>query len=128
MSICLTRAPYSQESFKGSIAKPEDREAAAKAMFGAGGMKRHNMWCSGSGEVICIQDVTVVAGASVTIAVLAGGVFTRVESTELLTMGQIRIRRWPMFKAQPAEAPNGKKLTLVFESFIRNSSEVILEK
>ena len=43
MSIYLTRAHYSQESFKGMTAKPEDREVAAKAMFGAAGMKLHNM-------------------------------------------------------------------------------------
>lgn len=89
MSIYLTRARYSQESFKGMLAKPEDREVAAKAMFGAAGMKLHNMWYSGNGEVICILEGTAVAGASVGMVVLASGAFTSVESTELLTTGQM---------------------------------------
>ena len=54
MSTYLTRARYSQESFKGMTGKPENREAAAKALFDAAGMKLHNMWYSGNGEVICI--------------------------------------------------------------------------
>ncbi len=64
MSIYLTRAHYSQESFKGMTAKPEDREVAAKAMFGAAGMKLHNLWYAANGEVICILEGTAVAGAS----------------------------------------------------------------
>ena len=62
MSIYLTRAHYSQESFKGMTAKPEDREVAAKAMFGAAGMKLHNLWYAANGEVICILEGTAVAG------------------------------------------------------------------
>lgn len=89
MSIYLTRAHYSQESFKGMSAKPEDREVAAKAMFGAAGMKLHNIWYSANGDVICILEGTAVAGASVGMVVLASGAFTSVESTELLTMGQM---------------------------------------
>ncbi len=89
MSIYLTRAHYSQESFKGMMAKPEDREVAAKAMFGAAGLKLHNMWYSGNGEVICILEGTAVAGASVGMVVLASGAFTSVDTTELLTMGQM---------------------------------------
>ena len=46
MRNCLTRAGYRQESFKGMTTKPEYRAVAAKAMFGATGMKRHAMWCS----------------------------------------------------------------------------------
>jgi uncharacterized protein with GYD domain len=89
MSIYLTRALYSQESFKGMAAKPEDREVAAKAMFAAANMKLLNIWYSGNGEVICILEGTAVAGAAVGMVVLASGAFTRVESTELLTMGQM---------------------------------------
>jgi uncharacterized protein with GYD domain len=89
MSIYLTRARYSQDAFKGMTAKPEDREAAAKAMFAAAGMKLHNMWYSGSGEVLCVLEGTAVAGATVGMVVLASGAFTEVESTELITMGQM---------------------------------------
>ena len=89
MSTYLTRARYSQESFKGMTAKPEDRETAAKAMFAAAGMKLHNMWYSGNGEVVCILEGTAVAGAAIGMVVLASGGFTSVESTELLSMGQM---------------------------------------
>jgi len=89
MSIYLTRARYSQESFKGMMAKPEDREVAAKAMFGAAGMKLHNMWYSGNGDVVCILEGTLVSGAAVSMVVLASGAFTSVESTELMTMSQM---------------------------------------
>ena len=89
MSIYLTRARYSQESFKGMAAKPDDREAAAKALFGAAGMTLQNMWYSGNGEVICILEGTAVAGATVGMVVLASGGFTSVESPELITMGQM---------------------------------------
>ena len=89
MSTYLTRARYSQESFKGMTGKPENREAAAKALFDAAGMKLHNMWYSGNGEVICILEGSAVAGATVGMVVLASGGFTSVESTELITMGQM---------------------------------------
>ena len=56
MSIYLTRAHYSQDAFKGMIAKPESRENAARAMFDAAGIKLHHMWYSGSGEVVCVVE------------------------------------------------------------------------
>lgn len=89
MSIYLTRSRYSQEAFKGMTAKPDDREAAAKALFGAAGMKLHNIWYSTNGEVICILEGTAVAEASVGMVVMASGGFNSVESTELITMGQM---------------------------------------
>jgi len=58
-------------------------------MFGAAGMKLQNMWYSGNGEVICIVEGTSVAGAAVGMVVLASGAFTSVESTELISMGQM---------------------------------------
>lgn len=89
MSTYLTRARYSPEAFKGMTAKPEDREGVAKAMFDAAGMKLHHMWYSGNGEVICIVEGTAVSGAAVGMVVLASGAFTGVESTELISMGQM---------------------------------------
>lgn len=89
MSIYLTRARYSQEAFKAMTAKPEDREVAAKAMFAAANIKLHHMWYSANGEVICVVEGTAVAGAAVSMVVLASGSFTSVESIELITMGQM---------------------------------------
>jgi uncharacterized protein with GYD domain len=89
MGIYLTRARYSQRSFKGMAAKPEDREAAAKALFSAAGMKLHNMWYPGNGEVICVLEGTAGAGAKVGTVVMASGGFTSVESTELISMSQM---------------------------------------
>ena len=89
MSIYLTRAHYSQDAFKGMIAKPENRENAARAMFDAAGIKLHHMWYSGSGEVVCVVEGNAVSGATVGMVVMASGGFTSVDSIELITMGQM---------------------------------------
>ena len=89
MSLYLTRAKYSQEAFKGMIANPSDREAAGRAMFEAAGIKLHHMWYSGNGEVICVVEGNAVAGSTAGMVVMASGGFTDVESTELITMGQM---------------------------------------
>ena len=89
MSLYLTRAKYSQEAFKGMIANPSDREAAGRAMFEAAGIKLHHMWYSGNGEVICVVEGSAVAGSTAGMVVMASGGFTTVESTELITMGQM---------------------------------------
>lgn len=89
MSIYLTRACYTQEAFKGMVGQPEDREGVARAMFDAAGMKLHNIWYSGNGEVICVVEGTAVAGATVGMVVMASGAFDSVDSTELITMAQM---------------------------------------
>jgi len=89
MSTYLTRARYSQDAFKGMLSKPENREGAAKAMFDAAGIKLQHMWYSGNGEVICVVDGNAVAGATVSMVVLASGAFDSVDSIELISMGQM---------------------------------------
>ncbi len=89
MSLYLTRAKYSPEAFKGMVASPSDREAAGRAMFEAAGVKLHHMWYSGNGDVFCVVEGTAVAGSTVGMVVMASGGFTSVESTELITMGQM---------------------------------------
>ena len=89
MSLYLTRARYSQDAFKGMVASPSDREAAGRAMFEAAGIELHHMWYSGNGEVICVVEGNAVAGSLAGMVVMASGGFTAVESTELITMGQM---------------------------------------
>ena len=89
MSLYLTRAKYTQDAFKGMIARPEDREIAARAMFDAAGLTLHHIWYSGNGEIICVVEGGVVSGATASMVVMASGTFSSVESIELMTMGQM---------------------------------------
>ena len=85
----VSRARYSQEAFKGTVAKPAYREAAGRAMFEAAGVKLHDMWYSGNGDVICVVQADAVSASMVGMVVMASGGFTSVESIELITMGQM---------------------------------------
>ena len=89
MSIYLTKAIYSQEAIKGLLAKPVNREPAAKAMFDAAGVKLQHMWYSPNGEIICVLEGDVISAATITMVVMASGAFSSVESAELITMGQM---------------------------------------
>ncbi len=88
MSLYLTRAQYSQDAFKGMLAKPGDREGPAKELFGASGMKLHHIWYSGNGEVVCIGEGDAASAATIGMVVMASGAFSSVDSTELITMKQ----------------------------------------
>jgi uncharacterized protein with GYD domain len=90
MTMYLTRATYSPDAFKGMLAKPEDREPAAKAMFDAAGVKLNHMWYCPNGEIVCIIEANGVAASAVSMVVLASGAFTKVESLELISMGQMK--------------------------------------
>lgn len=89
MSLYLTRAHYSQDALKGMISKPENREAAARVMFDAAGVKLHQLWYSGAGDVIGVAEGSAVSGAAIGMVLMSSGTFTSVDSTELLTMGQM---------------------------------------
>jgi len=88
MSLYLTRAQYTPEAFKGMIANPGDREGPGRQLFEAAGMKLLHMWCSVAGEVICILEGDAVAGATVSMVVIASGAFSKVDTVELVTMKQ----------------------------------------
>lgn len=88
MSLYLTRARYSPEACKGMLSNPGDRASAAKAMFEAAGIKMHNVWMTGQGDVVCVVEGNAVSGAAVTMVVMASGAFSEVELVELITPEQ----------------------------------------
>ncbi len=88
MSLYLTRARYSAEAHKGMIANPSERASAAKAMFEAAGIKMHNLWMTGEGDVVTVVEGNAVSGAAVTMVVMASGAFSKAEFVELITPEQ----------------------------------------
>lgn len=88
MSLYLTRARYTPEAYKGMIANPGERASVAKGMFDAAGMKMHNLWMSGNGDVISIVEGNAVSGTAVAMVVMASGTFSEAESVELITPEQ----------------------------------------
>jgi uncharacterized protein with GYD domain len=89
MALYLTRARYSQEAYKGMIAKPENREAMARMLFEASGMKLQHVWYSpNTYEIIVVGEGDSVSGTTAAMVVLASGGFTDVQSIELLSMQQ----------------------------------------
>jgi len=86
MSLYLGRAKYSPEGLKGLLAKPEDRTAAARALYEATGAKLLHLWFSAStGEAISVFEATSTAGMSVGTAMMASGAFTDGSVEELMT-------------------------------------------
>jgi len=89
MSLYLSRAKYSPEGMKGLVAKPEDRTAAAKALYEAAGAKLLHLWFSAStGEVVSVLEATSSATTSLGAAIAASGAFTEGSVEELLTPAQ----------------------------------------
>ena len=88
MSLYLIRAQYTHQAFQQMLAKPGDREAPARELFDAAGVKLHHIWYSGEGEVICIAEGSPVSASTVSMVVKASGALAGVEITELITMKQ----------------------------------------
>ncbi len=88
MSLYLTRARYTPDAFKGMISNPAERASVAKSMFEGADMKLHNIWHTSNGEVVCIVEGNAISGSAVGMVVMASGAFSKVESTELITMEQ----------------------------------------
>lgn len=89
MGLYLTRARYTQEAYKGMIAKPENREGMARALFEAAGMKLQHIWFSPTTyEIVVIGEGTATAGTTATMVVMASGGFADVQSMELITTEQ----------------------------------------
>jgi len=90
MSLHLLRAKYSQEAFKGMLAKPEARRATVNAISQSAGVKLLHMWYSpASGEIIAITEGTLSQGIPLGIVSMAAGTVTEASSLELVTMEQL---------------------------------------
>ena len=90
MGLYLSRTRYSEQAFKGMIARPEDRTAAMKALFDGAGMKLLHAWfCPQTCEAIMITEGDLVPGATAVIAGMASGGITDSSTIELMTMQQL---------------------------------------
>ena len=80
-------------------------------------MKLLHMWCSVAGEVICILEGNAVAGATVSMVVIASGAFSKVETVEMVTMkqqveamrtaGEVAGKVQAAWKVNPGRVPQG---------------------
>jgi uncharacterized protein with GYD domain len=89
MALYLTCAQYTQDGYKGMIAQPENREAMARALFEAAGIKLLHIWYSPStSEIVTVGEGDAVAGATAGMVVMASGAFSNVHSIELISTQQ----------------------------------------
>jgi uncharacterized protein with GYD domain len=85
MATYLTRAKYSCDAFKGMLGNPHDRGPVAKALFQSAGMSLTSVFYSPStGEIVCVVEGDGVKAATVEMVVMGSGMFTAVESIELI--------------------------------------------
>ena len=90
MSLYLTRAQYSGAAFKGMVASPSDRGAAARVLFDAIGISTHSIHYSVStGEFVCMLEGTADQIAVVEMVTIGSGAFTSISSLELLSIEQM---------------------------------------
>jgi len=87
MSFYLYQLSYSAEATKAMIAKPSDREAAARKLIEAAGGKLHHLFFAfGKHDVICLveapNDAVLMA---VALAVGASGTISSASTTKLFT-------------------------------------------
>ncbi|MFO1105210.1 MAG: GYD domain-containing protein [Amaricoccus sp.] len=90
MPFYLFQLSYSTEALKGMIAKPSDREAAAKQIAEASGGKLHHLFFSfGRHDVVClIEAPDDKAMAAVALVVGASGTVSNVMTTKLMTAAE----------------------------------------
>jgi uncharacterized protein with GYD domain len=90
MAFYLFEASYSQDAIKSLIAKPQDREAAARPMIEALGGKLHHLFFAfGTSDVVALievpDDKAMVAGSML---VGATGAVTGGKTTKLISSAE----------------------------------------
>lgn len=90
MPFYLFQVSYSTEALKGMIAKPTDREAAARQIAEAAGCKLHQLFFSfGRHDVVCLFEAPDdTAMAAVALVVGASGAAGNVMTTKLMTASE----------------------------------------
>ncbi len=90
MSLYLTRAQYSGAAFKGMVASPSDRGAAARALFDAIGISPLSIHYSvGTGEIICMLEATAEQLTTSEMVIMGSGAFTNISSLQLISVEQM---------------------------------------
>jgi uncharacterized protein with GYD domain len=91
MAMYLIRLKQSPETFKRTIAKPEDRRPVVSAMLESAGGRLHGVWYAfGEYDVIALVELPDnVSAASVICQVAASGAWSGGETTVLLTVEEM---------------------------------------
>lgn len=86
MATFLVQAEYSATAIKGMVTAPSDREAAARALFSALGIKMQACYFSmAHAGVVCILEGTAEQMTAARLITGASGAFTTLETTELIS-------------------------------------------
>jgi uncharacterized protein with GYD domain len=87
MSFYLYQLSYSHEATKAMIAKPTDREVAARKLAEAAGGKMHHLFfCFGKFDVVCLLEApNDTVAMAIALAVGASGTSSGAMSTKLFT-------------------------------------------
>jgi uncharacterized protein with GYD domain len=90
MSYYLYQLSYSSEAMKAMIAKPSDREAAARKLIEAAGGKLHHLFFAfGKYDVVCLTEApNDKVSMAVAAAVGASGTVAHAATTKLMTAAE----------------------------------------
>ena len=86
MALYYFTADYSGEAFSGMVNSPQDREAAARKLIEAVGMKLHNFYfCVNTGQIIGMIEGTGSQMSTLDMVIMASGAFTCFEAKDVLS-------------------------------------------
>jgi uncharacterized protein with GYD domain len=90
MAYYLLQASYQPDTIKAMVAKPQDREAAARSVVEGLGGKLHSIFFAfGDRDIVAVievaDDKTMAAGSFI---LSATGAFSKIETTPLLTTAE----------------------------------------
>ncbi len=90
MAFYYFTADYSAEAFSGMVNSPQDREAAARKLIEAVGMKLHNFYfCVNTGQIIGMIEGTGSQMSTLDMVIMASGAFTCVEAKEVISASEM---------------------------------------
>ena len=90
MALYYFTADYSGEAFSGMVNSPQDREAAARKLIEAVGMKLHNFYfCVNTGQIIGMIEGTGSQMSTLDMVIMASGAFTCVEAKEVISASEM---------------------------------------
>jgi uncharacterized protein with GYD domain len=86
MSYYLYQLAYSHDAIKAMVAKPSDREAAARKLVEAAGGKLHHLFfCFGKYDVVVLSEGDDKIAMAISAAVAASGAISSAITTKLFT-------------------------------------------
>jgi uncharacterized protein with GYD domain len=106
MSTYIASAKYSNDAFKGMVANPQDREAAARALFDAVGIKMHQIYFGvNEAEIVVVVEGTPQQMAAIEMVTMATGTFDGFHAKEVITMTDMRTAMESASKVMSAYSP-----------------------